>query len=500
MSYLSLHNLTIKSFHEGLLNKEFSAFEMTKSFLDWIEEKDKEIGAYLDLHKEQALSQAAAVDKAVARDDEIAPLAGVPLAVKDNILIEGTKTTAASKILEDYPASYDATVIKKLKEAKAVFLGKTNLDEFAMGSSNENSAFGLVRNPHDGQRVPGGSSGGSAAAVAAYMALAALGSDTGGSIRQPAAFCGVVGLKPTYGAVSRHGLIALASSLDQIGPITKTVEDASILFEAIAGKDEFDATSTNYHLPLTNYNLDAIRELKIGLPKEYFSFGLDRAVEQGMEEVIRKLKSLRIRFKEVNLPHTKYALSVYYIIMPAEASTNLARYDGVRYAPLGDVKLRRHANTGNKSKLLDAYFKTRGNGFGAEPRRRILLGTFVLSAGYYDAYYVKAQRVRRLIRQDFEDAFKEVDILFTPTTPTAAFKIGEKTQDPLQMYLSDIFTIPANLAGLPAISIPAESRQNIKVNQRSNQHQSALPIGFQLIGRHFREADILSLGQYYEKI
>jgi len=484
--FMHLHDLTIRSFHEGLLNKEFSAFEIAKSYFDWIAEKDKEIGAYLSLRKDEALSAAAAVDTKVAAGEEVGVLAGVPLAIKDVILIEDAPATAGSKILENYRASYDATVIKKLKEAQAVFLGKTNLDEFAMGSSNENSGYKPVHNPYDLSRVPGGSSGGSAAAVAANMALAALGTDTGGSIRQPAAFCGVVGLKPTYGAVSRHGLIALASSLDQIGPLTKTAEDAALVFNEIRGRDEFDSTSVDIKEDnLLNPDFERIKRLKIGIPREYFAGGLSAEVEKGLAEAERKLRSLKLEFKEVSLPHTKYALSVYYIILPAEASANLARYDGIRYA------------RGNSEfeiqnlKLRDIYFKTRGNGFGAEPRRRILLGTFVLSAGYYDAYYAKAQRVRRLILRDFDEAFKKVDVIFAPTTPTPAFKIGEKIDDPIAMYLSDIFTIPANLAGLPAISIPVK---------KYSLADKILPVGFQLIGRHFREADILNLGQFYEKL
>jgi len=491
---MDFKNLTIKKFHEGLLNKEFSAFEITQKFFDYIEEKDQEIGAYLHLMKDLAFSQANKIDVELAEGRELPILAGAPLAIKDNILIEGIPATAGSKILENYTASYDATVIKKLKEARALFLGKTNLDEFAMGSSTENSAFKITKNPHDLERVPGGSSGGSAAAVAAGMAVAALGSDTGGSIRQPASFCGVVGLKPTYGAVSRYGLIAMASSLDQIGPITKTVEDARILFEAIRGKDELDATSVNFQFPISNFQLEDIRKLKIGLPKEYFIEGLDKEVASAIDEAIKLLKSLKIEFKEISLPHTKYALSCYYIIMPAEASANLARYDGIRYAriPRGSQIKRRSLADQRKSALEEIYFRQRGEGFGPEVKRRIILGTFVLSAGYYDAYYAKAQKVRRLIKNDFDKAFEEVDVILTPISPTPAFKIGEKIDDPLSMYLSDIFTIPVNLAGLPGISIP--------INSKLKTQNSKLPIGFQLIGRPFHEADILGIGEYYEKI
>jgi aspartyl-tRNA(Asn)/glutamyl-tRNA(Gln) amidotransferase subunit A len=480
---MHLHDLTIKKLNSGLLNKEFSALEVTREYFDRIKEKDEEIGAYLTLSEEDALSQASKVDVAVAGGEELPLLAGVPLVVKDNILIEGGVTTAASKILEGYKGAYDATVIEKLKKNQAVFLGKANLDEFAMGASTENSAFKKTKNPHDLTRVPGGSSGGSASAVAANMAFAALGSDTNGSIRQPASFCGVVGLKPTYGAVSRHGLIALGSSLDQIGPVTKTVEDAAIIFEAIAGTDEFDSTSVRSSFKHEEHSLDEIRKLKIGLPKEYFVEGIDRAVRDGVEEVINKFKNLKIKFEEISLPHTKYATSAYYIILPAEASTNLARYDGVRYA--------RASSVSRDSNLKEIYFKNKGSGFGSEPKRRILLGTFVLSAGYYDAYYTKAQKVRRLIKQDFDEAFKKVDVILTPTAPTPAFKLGEKANDPLAMYLADVFTSPSSLSGLPAISIPVK-----KYVPGSGE----LPVGFQLIGRYFHEADILGIGRLYEKI
>lgn len=479
---MHLHDLTIKKYHEALENKEFSAVEIVKAYFDRIETKDKDIGAYLSLAKEEAFLQAEQTDLKIAKNEPINMLAGIPLAIKDNILIESQPATAASKILENYKAVYDATVIKKLKTAGAVFLGKTNLDEFAMGSSTENSAFQLTRNPHDRERVPGGSSGGSAAAVAAHMALAALGSDTGGSIRQPASFCGVVGLKPTYGAVSRFGLIAMASSLDQIGPITKTVEDAAILFKAIAGRDKFDATSVDvdYGDDLLTPKLENIKKMTIGLPEEYFIEGLDPAVAKAMDAVIADLKSLGVNFKKISLPHTKYALSCYYIIMPAEVSANLARFDGIRYGEVSAV--------GRKAgSLVELYKKNRSHGFGAEVKRRIILGTFVLSAGYYDAYYAKAQKVRRLIKNDFDAAFKEVDVILTPVAPTPAFKFGEKTQDPLSMYLSDIFTIPVNLAGLPAVAIPVKAT-------------AGLPVGFQLIGKPWREADILGLGMFYEKL
>ncbi|MBI2013255.1 MAG: Asp-tRNA(Asn)/Glu-tRNA(Gln) amidotransferase subunit GatA [Candidatus Colwellbacteria bacterium] len=466
--------MTIKGFHEGLVDKKFSAVEAIGGFYRTIHAKDKDIHAFLSLNKDSALQTAKVIDARIAKGEKLGILAGIPLAIKDNILISGEPATAASRILEKYSAAYDATVISKLREEGAIFLGKTNLDEFAMGSSTENSAYGPTKNPHDIIRVPGGSSGGSAAAVAADMALGALGSDTGGSIRQPAAFCGVVGLKPTYGAVSRYGLIAMASSLDQIGPFAKTVEDTEILFKAIVGKDELDATS--HHTDYTN-GRNKIKNLRVGIPKEYFAEGLDSEVGDEVQKVIAALKSAGIKFKSISLPHTRYALSVYYIIMPAEVSTNLARYDGIRYGE------RQSADN-----LFELYKKNKGVGFGAETKRRVILGTFVLSAGYYDAYYTKAQKVRTLISNDFDKVFGEVDMVIAPTTPTLPFKLGEKTKDPLQMYLSDIYTIPANLAGLPGVSIPVKGRDG------------KLPVGFQLIGKKWREADILSMGRFYESL
>ncbi|TSC82809.1 MAG: aspartyl-tRNA(Asn)/glutamyl-tRNA (Gln) amidotransferase subunit A [Parcubacteria group bacterium Gr01-1014_19] len=486
---MHLHDLTIKKFHEGLKNKEFSAFDVAKTFFDYIGTRDQEVGAYLSVHKDEALKQAEQADIKVAKNEPLEWLTGVPMAIKDNILIQGLPATAASKMLENYKAAYDATVITRLKSAGAVFLGKTNLDEFAMGSSTENSAFQKTRNPHDLERVPGGSSGGSAASVAGHMAVAALGSDTGGSIRQPAGFCGVVGLKPTYGAVSRHGLIAMASSLDQIGPLTKTVEDAALVFQSIAGRDQFDATSIEktYGEELWNPKLEDIKKLKIGIPEEYFGPGLEPEVVKVMEEVMTSLKSLGLEFKEISLPHTKYALSCYYIIMPAEVSSNLARIDGIRYSPISGVER-------GGLKLEELYRKNRSRGYGSETKRRIILGTYVLSSGYYDAYYAKAQKVRRLIAEDFEKAFKEVDVIFTPVSPTVPFKFGEKVSDPLAMYLSDIFTIPVNMAGLPAVSIPA------KMKGGHAEGRASLPVGFQLIGKHWREQDILGIGQFYEKL
>ena len=482
-----LISFTIKQLHQGLREKQFSAVEVGEAYLKQIEEKDKALEAYLSVDREGALSTAKGVDELLKRGEPIGLLAGTPLAIKDNILIEGQRATAGSKILKDYIAAYDATVIEKLKRGNAVFLGKTNLDEFAMGSSTENSGYQITKNPHDLSRVPGGSSGGSAVAVATGMAAGALGSDTGGSIRQPASFCGVVGLKPTYGAVSRYGLIALASSLDQIGSLTKTVEDAAILFRAITGYDKNDSTSVSgvEYDELLEPRLEDLKKLTIGIPEEYFVEGLDDEVADSINEVQKSLEEAGFKFKKISLPHTKYALSVYYIIMPAEASTNLARYDGIRYGTRGKAE-----------NLLNLYEENRGAGFGSEVKRRIVLGTFVLSAGYYDDYYAKAQKVRTLIKQDFEEAFRSVDVILSPVAPTPAFKIGEKTANPLEMYLSDVFTLPVNLAGLPGISIPVKGRPSFV--KTSAGREGKLPIGFQLIGKPFREGDILGVGRVYE--
>ena len=469
---MHLHDLTIKKFNQGLVNKEFTALEMVQQLYKFIEKEDKKINSYLSLDKEAAYLQAEAADLAIAKGKGVGPLTGVPLAIKDNILIADQPATAASKMLENYTATYDATVIRKLRNEGAVFLGKTNMDEFAMGSSTESSAFGNTKNPHDSKLVPGGSSGGSAAAVAAHLAVASLGSDTGGSIRQPADFCQVVALKPTYGAVSRYGLIAMASSLDQIGPITKNVEDAATLFQAISGHDEKDATSSEviYGDELSNHKIEKLKKMVIGLPKEYFDKGVEKEIIKKVKKVVKDLEGLGIKFKEISLPHTKYAISCYYIIMPAEVSANLARFDGIRYSPPEGVKAKN---------LADLYLKNRSKGFGKEVKRRIMLGTFVLSSGYYDAYYAKAQKVRSLIKQDFDQAFKDVDVILTPVSPTKPFKFKEKTKDPLSMYMTDVLTVPANLAGLPALSMPP---------------------GFQLIGQHWREADILNIGHYYEHV
>lgn len=467
-----LTDLTILQAHQGLKKKEFSATDLCRAHLDKIKNENKEIFAFLAVDEDQVLKEAQKADELISRTQDFPVLTGIPIAIKDNILVEGMKCTAASKILENYTAPYDATVVKKLKKQGAIILGKTNLDEFAMGSSTENSYFGPTRNPQDPTKVPGGSSGGSAAAVAGNMALGALGSDTGGSIRQPASFCGVVGLKPTYGAVSRYGLMAFASSLDQIGPITKTVEDAKILYEAIAGKDPLDSTSVESQFSINNFQF-SIKDLRIGVPKEYFVKGIDPEVEKVVRSAIKKYEEAGAKIVEISLPHTEYALAAYYIIAPSEASANLARYDGIKY---GFSK--------QEKSLLDVYLKSRGEGFGAEVRRRIMLGTYTLSSGYYDAYYKRAQKVRTKIIEDFNNAFKKVDLIVTPTSPILPFKIGEKIDDPLAMYLVDIYTVSINLAGLPALSVPCG-----KVGK--------MPVGIQIIGKPFEENKIFEFGKIY---
>ena len=470
---MNFESLTLIELLDGLKEKKFSSLELTSNYLKRIEEENPQINAFITVMKEESEKRAEEIDEKRLKKEEVGLLAGLPLAIKDNILIEGITCTAGSKILSNYKASYDATVIKKLKEADAVFLGKTNMDEFAMGSSTENSYFGPTKNPYDLARVPGGSSGGSAAAVAAKMCPAALGSDTGGSIRQPASFCGVVGLKPTYGRVSRFGLIAMASSLDQIGPITRSVEDAALLLGVLEGRDDHDSTSLDSSFPIKVKNKD-LTDFRLGIPKEYFVKGLEAGVKETIKKTIACLEQQGAKVEEVSLPHTSIALPCYYLIMSAEASANLARFDGIRYG------FREEAPD-----LLRTYLETRTKGFGDEVKRRILLGVYGLSAGYYDAYYLKAQKIRTLIKQDFDKVFEKVDCLLTPTSPTPAFKLGEKMNDPLQMYLSDIFTIPVNLAGLPAISLPVGKTDS-------------LPIGLQIIGPAFREDLILSLGKIIE--
>src|SRR6266568_1388390 len=476
---MQLARLTIHALHDKLVSGEVSAMALTEAVLTRLAAVEERLHAYITVTPELARQQAAAADEAFARGEICSPLQGIPLAIKDNICTKGIRTTCASRILANFVPPYDATVMQRLKAAGAVCVGKANMDEFAMGSSTENSAFGPTRNPWGGfNYVPGGSSGGPAAAVAADLCIAALGSDTGGSIRLPAAMTGVVGLKPTYGRVSRFGLVAFASSLDQIGPLTKDVRDAALLLQVIAGHDAHDSTSGNVPVPDYSQELErGIRGLKLGVPREYFVAGMDAEVEQAVRTGIETLRGLGAELVDVSLPHTRYAVATYYILANAEASSNLARYDGVRYG----------VRTTPTTNLLDMYRRTRAEGFGAEVKRRIMLGTYALSAGYYDAYYGKAQAVRTLIKRDFDEAFKEVDVIVTPTMPTPAFKLGEKIQDPLQMYLSDIYTISVNLAGVPAISLPC------------GLSSGKLPIGLQIIGRPFEEEKVLRAAYAFEQ-
>jgi aspartyl-tRNA(Asn)/glutamyl-tRNA(Gln) amidotransferase subunit A len=470
--------LTIEAARNAVQERKTTAIAMAEAHYSRIQKEDGQIGAFLTLSRERALQQAERMDRIVADGKPLPPLGGVPVGIKDVLSTRGVRTTAGSKILDKYVAPYDCTAVAKLETAGAVILGKMNCDEFAMGSSNENSGFHPVRNPRDLSRVPGGSSGGSAAAVAAGMAVATLGSDTGGSIRQPASFCGVVGLMPTYGRVSRYGLIAFASSLDHIGPLTRTVKDAAIVLGAIAGRDPMDSTSAEVPVPDYVSQLDKpVSGLKLGVAKEYFGDGLDDEVRQAVERAIDTLKSLGCEVVPVSLPHTSYAIPAYYLIATAEASSNLARYDGVRYS----LRAR-----GVKT-LSEMYRRSRDEGFGTEVKRRIMLGTYALSAGYYDAYYLKAQKVRTLLTRDFDEAFQKVDAIVTPTCPTAAFRLGEKSNDPLSMYLADIYTVTADLAGIPGISIPC------------GQTREKLPIGLQILGKHFDEATILRIAHAYEQ-
>lgn len=480
----------IRDLHNKLINHEITATQLAEQYFDVIEKKDKDIFAYLTLTKELALEQAKKVDEKIARGEKIGILEGIPGAIKDNIFVQGERVTAASKILDNYIAPYDATVISRLKEAGAVFLGKANMDEFAMGSSTEHSAYGPTKNPADLERVPGGSSGGSAAAVAAGEAVWALGTDTGGSIRQPASFCGIVGLKPTYGRVSRYGAIAMGSSLDQIGPLTKTVEDAAIVLSAISGEDRMDATSAQSPAKdYAQYLTGEVVGLKIGIVKDYME-KLTGEVKTSFEKVVEKYRELGAEIKEIELPSAKYSLPVYYIIMSCEVSSNLARFDGIKYG----MRAEDHKDTEldfspEDRTLIETYLDTRKYGFGAEPKRRIMLGTYALSSGYYDAYYLRAQKVRTLIKKDFEKAFSEVDLILTPTTPSPAFKFGEKTADPIEMYLEDIFTITANIAGVPAISVPSPE---VEIEENK------LPQGFQLMGKWFDEENVLRAAHAYE--
>ncbi len=472
---MSLATETIASLRQRLASREITATDIVNDLAKTIEQRNPAIGAYLSYDVEAALAEAAKADATL-------PLGGVPIAIKDNINVTGQPCTCGSKMLaENYTAPYDASVIQQLRGAGALPFGRMNMDEFAMGSSTENSALGVTRNPWDLERIPGGSSGGSAASVGSDLAIAALGSDTGGSIRQPAALCGCVGLKPTYGRVSRYGLVAFASSLDQIGPITKTVEDAALLLNHLSGRDAADSTSLNVAVPDFTAGLrDGVKGLRIGLPKEYFVDGTHPAVSAAVQAAIKQYESLGAEMVELSLPHTDCGVATYYVLAPAEASSNLARFDGVRYG-------HRAANT---TDVLDHYMSTRAEGFGPEVKRRILLGTYVLSSGYYDAYYLKAQRARTLIRKDFEDAFEKVDVILSPTCPSPAHKMGEMKNDPLTMYLEDVFTIAANLAGLPAISLPCGL---------ATETGKPLPIGMQLVGKSLDEATLLRTAWAFEQ-
>jgi aspartyl-tRNA(Asn)/glutamyl-tRNA(Gln) amidotransferase subunit A len=471
---MDLNALTIDSTRSALAEKRVTATSLVEEFYRKIEAGDPGIHAFLTLSADRARQQAERIDRIVSAGDPLPPLAGVPVGIKDVMVTKGVRSTAGSKILENYIPPYDCTAVARMEAAGAIVLGKLNCDEFAMGSSNENSAYGPVRNPRDKTRVPGGSSGGSAAAVAAGMAVAALGSDTGGSIRQPASFCGVVGLMPTYGRVSRYGLIAFASSLDHIGPLTRTVRDAATILRVIAGRDPLDSTSAD--VPVPDYVAELARPvsgLRIGVPKEYFGEGLDDEVRAAVETGIDKLRAAGCEIVPISLPHTAYAIPTYYVIATAEASANLARFDGVRYG----------YRAKSTRSLAQMYRESRDQGFGAEVKRRIMLGTYALSSGYYDAYYLKAQRVRTLLTRDFEAAFQAVDAIVTPTAPTPAFKLGEKADDPLSMYLADIYTVTADLAGVPGISVPC------------GQSRSGLPIGLQVLGRHFDESTVLRVAE-----
>ncbi|MFA7252452.1 MAG: Asp-tRNA(Asn)/Glu-tRNA(Gln) amidotransferase subunit GatA [Candidatus Paceibacterota bacterium] len=470
---IDIKNLTIRKAHASLLAGEYTCVDLAQAYLDNIKKFDPGIHAYLEVYND-VLVQAKKADERIKNKDNVTLLTGIPISIKDNILIKDRIVSSASKMLENYHGTYDATVIKKLKEAGVVFLGRTNMDEFAMGGSTENSAFGPTHNPHDLSRVPGGSSGGAVASVAGDMALVALGSDTGGSIREPASFCGLVGLKPTYGAVSRHGLMAMGSSFDQIGPITKNIDDAKIVFDFIAGQDSLDSTTITKPELITEK-----KSFKIGVPKQVTEVqGINLEVLRVFTESIEKFKKLGYEIREISLPNINYSLAVYYTLIPAEVSSNLARFDGMRYGL--------HTDGAN---MVDDYFKTRQVGFGQEVIRRIILGTYILSSGYYDAYYNKANIVRDLIRDDFKKAFQEVDLILTPTAPSPAFKIGEKISDPLTLYLEDIFTVPANLVGVPAISLPAGSTE---IDGKK------LPLGIQLMSAHSNEAILFQAGSDFE--
>lgn len=472
-----LYRLTAHELHEKLKNKEVSAVELAEAIYKRIGEVEEKVKAFVTLTKDQALAKAKYVDAKIARGDVIGPLEGIPVVIKDNMCTEGVLTTCSSKMLYNFVPPYNATVVEKLVDSNTVMIAKSNLDEFAMGSSTENSRFFTTRNPWNLEAVPGGSSGGSAASVAADETIFSLGSDTGGSIRQPASFCGVVGLKPTYGSVSRYGLIAFASSLDQIGPFTKDVTDCALVMNAIAGHDAKDSTSADFDKPdYTGFLVNDVRGMKIGIPKEYFVEGMDPAVRAVIDAAIKKYEELGAVCEEISLPHSEYALPVYYIIAPAEASSNLARYDGVRYGYREETA----------EDIVTMFMRTRSEGFGSEVKRRIMLGTYALSSGYYDAYYLKALKVRTLIKQDFDRTFEKYDLILTPTSPTVAFNFGEKAEDPMQMYLSDIYTISVNLAGVPGLSLPCG-------------FVNGLPVGLQLIGKPFGEGTLLRAAYAFEQ-
>lgn len=474
---MSLFDQKVSDLHEQLHKKEISVTDLVEESYKRISEVENQVGAFLTLDEERARSQAKKLDEKLGTDEAKGLLFGMPVGVKDNIVTKDLRTTAASQILHNFDPIYDATVVTKLQEAETITIGKLNMDEFAMGSSTENSSFKKTKNPWNLETVPGGSSGGSAAAVAAGEVPFSLGSDTGGSIRQPASFCGVVGLKPTYGRVSRFGLIAFASSLDQIGPITRTVEDNAYVLQAIAGVDPMDSTSANVEVPsYVNALTGEVKGLKIGVPKEYLGEGVNPEVRESVMQALVTLEKLGATWEEVSLPHSKYALSTYYLLSSSEASANLARFDGVRYG----------YRSPNSNNLMELYKNSRAEGFGDEVKRRIMLGTFALSSGYYDAYYKKAQKARTLIKKDFEDVFAKYDVIVGPTTPTPAFKIGEKTSDPLTMYANDILTIPVNLAGVPGISVPCGFDQG-------------LPLGLQIIGKHFDEATVYRVAHAFEQ-
>ena len=473
----NLYKLTASEIREKILNKEVKVEELVKETFERIENVEKKVGSFVHLRKEKALEEAKVLDEKIARGEKVGALAGVPVAIKDNMVSKGDITTACSKILGNYEGIYDATAVKKLKDADAIIIGITNMDEFAMGSTTKTSVHHLTKNPWDSERVPGGSSGGAAASIGAQEVYISLGSDTGGSIRQPASFCGVVGLKPTYGRVSRYGLIAFASSLDQIGPMAKSVEDIALTMNVISGADDYDATVVDCEVPdYTEFLNKDIKGMRIGVPKEYFIDGINPEVRKVMDESLEKFKELGAEIVEISLPHTKYAVPTYYVIAPAEASSNLARFDGVRYGYRSE----------NIQNINDLYVNSRSEGFGDEVKRRIMIGTYVLSAGFYDAYFKKAQKVRAKIKEDFDKAFESVDVIFTPVSPSTAFRLDDK-KTPIELYLEDIFTISANLAGIPGISIPAGKAQG-------------LPVGIQLLGKPFGEGDLIKAGSAFEKV